>query len=101
MRIVPAPYRARPPVQLPRSSYHLIVFATSKESVVLSGTVAKALKDVPESAQVVVAGSGFTSEGLDLLRKRQAAILTISDFDWTDDSYQKVGQAKRLPRYDA
>ncbi|MHC5539575.1 hypothetical protein ACYOEI_15260 [Singulisphaera rosea] len=35
-------------------------------------------------------GGCFTAEGLELLQARQAVILRLNDFHWTDESYTNV-----------
>jgi hypothetical protein len=51
-----------------------------------------------DEGQLVVAAPGFTIEGLELLRSRDAIVYTLGDVEWTDVSYQRVRQATRLPR---
>lgn len=98
IRRLPKAYQERNRVALPDGRHHMMVFATTHDGIVLSGSVGRALAGIPDAASVVVVAPGFTREGLDLLRERKAVILTLGEFDWTDASYQAVRQATRLPR---
>jgi hypothetical protein len=64
-----------------------------------SGIVKRGLERLPPDAvDLVAAGPGFNTEALELLRARGATIYTLSDFHWTDASFQSIRQATRLPR---
>jgi hypothetical protein len=79
--------------------YHLLLFGTAKDEVVPSGVVRRGLERLtPDAADLVAAGPGFTTEALELLRARGATIYALSDFQWTDASFQSIRQATRLPR---
>jgi hypothetical protein len=90
---VPARYRSRLPDELPEPSYTLLLFRNDHNDVVLSRAVKSALDHVAsEAAPLLAVGGCFTAEGLALLRGRQATVLQLSDFHWTDDSYQAIRQ---------
>ena len=96
---VPPPYREHIPLaQLHAARYTLVVFAASRDEIILSGAVRRALASVPLDTPLVVAGPGFTVEALDLLTARDALVCALGQFHWTDSSYEKVRQATRLPR---
>jgi hypothetical protein len=53
--------------------------------------VESALAEVAEPAgQIVAVGGCFTAEGLALLVARQAMVLQLAEFHWTDESYQAI-----------
>ena len=100
IEMLPSRYRRRAELApLREGRFHLLMFAATNDAVVLSGAVKRALKQVPaDEGQLVVAAPGFTMEGLELLRSRDAIVYTLGDVEWTDVSYQRVRQATRLPR---
>ena len=100
MRQLPRLYKERAQVTPLRGArYHLLLFGSAKDEVVLSGIVSRCLERLPpDQAELVAAGYGFTAEALGLLRARDATIYSLSDFHWTDTSFQSIRQATRLPR---
>ena len=103
MKRLPVRYRGKAEgTPLRAERYHLLVFASAKDEVVLSGPVKRALARLPlDGADIVVAAPGFTAEALELLRTRGATIYTLGDFHWTDATFQEGRQATRLPREQA
>jgi hypothetical protein len=87
----PARYRPLLPAELPEPQYTLLLFRLARNDVVLSRVVQSALAEVADVAGPLVAVGGcFTAEGLELLRARQATVLELSEFHWTDESYRTV-----------
>jgi hypothetical protein len=77
--------------RLPSGSYTLLLFRNDRRDVVLSRVVRSALAEVVEPVgQLVAVGGCFTAEGLELLQARQGLVLQLSEFLWTDDSYQAI-----------
>ena len=70
--------------------FTLVLFPHDRSDVVLSRVVEKALSQVSIEENPVVAGGCFTLEGLERLRARNAVVLALSDFYWTDDSYLAI-----------
>ncbi len=103
MRQLPRRYKERAQLTPLRGvRYDLLLFGAAKDEVVLSGVVSRALERVPpDIADLVAAGPGFTTEALELLRARGATIYSLSEFHWTDASFQSIRQATRLPREEA
>jgi len=86
-KIVPKPFHARlQGLRFSAQPYTLLVFSGSKDEVVQSGVVRRALDDVTIGKPLLAVATGFTVESQDALRKRDAEILALSDFQWTDDS---------------
>ena len=86
-KIVPKPFHARlHDVRFPAQPYTLLVFSGSKDEVVQSSVVQRALADVTVGKPLLAVAPGFTVESQDALRKRDAEMLALSDFQWTDDS---------------
>ncbi len=90
-----APQRFRERLQLaklPEGAYQLISFGADRETVVISGHLQQALERCagePAVRLVALAGT-FTRESLELLRERGALIIELSEFPWTDESYQQI-----------
>ena len=83
----PARYRPQLP-PLRDGVYTLLKFRSAREDVVLSRVVADALSHVQdEAAKLVAVGGSFTLEGAELLRARNAVIMQLSDFGWSDDRF--------------
>ena len=92
---VPARYRSRLPDHLPDRSYTLLLFRNDRRDVVLSRVVESALAEAAEpDGRVVAVGGCFTAEGLELLRAREAMVLQLAEFHWTDESYQAVRESR-------
>ncbi len=90
---VPLRYRSRLPDYLPQEQYTLLMFRSNRRDVVLSKVVESALAKVGDTAGQLVAVAGcFTAEGLELLQARQTLILVLSEFHWTDESFQAIRQ---------
>jgi hypothetical protein len=88
---VPARYRTQLPSVLPEQEYTLLLFRNERRDVVLSRTVDAALVEVVDPAQpLIVVGGCFTAEGIEMLRRRKAIVLQLSEFYWTDESYQAI-----------
>jgi hypothetical protein len=47
---------------------------------------------------VVALGAGFTAEAHALLVERGATVVTVSDFHWTDASYDRIRSSVASPR---
>lgn len=80
------------PADFPETSYTLVQFPPSRDGVVLSRPVAKALKKLDPGRQVVALGPNFTEEALQVLREHGARVFCIGEFHWTDASYTSVRQ---------
>lgn len=88
---VPPRYRPLLSNALPDPPYTLLLFRNDRNDVVLSRAVGAALADVAGEPEALVAVGGcFTAEGLELLRARQASVLQLSEFHWTDESYRAI-----------
>ena len=87
-QIVPSNIRSL----LPKKSdakYAVVLFRSNNHDIVLSRVAKSALDKIPEGEQIVAIGS-FTAEALEVLESRDAIILLVSDFHWTDDSWRSV-----------
>jgi hypothetical protein len=94
-RIVPKRFHARlHGLPLPHELYTLVVFSGAKDEVVQSGTVRKALADVAGGQPILAVATGFSGESHDVCRARDAEIVVLSEFEWTDGSYQSVRQGR-------
>ena len=88
---VPSRYRPQLPTGLREPKYTLLLFRNDRDDVILSRSVKSALADVAnESGPLVAVGGCFTAEGLELLQARQAIILQLAEFFWTDESYLAI-----------
>ncbi len=86
-KIVPKPFHAHlQGLRFPAQPYTLLLFSGSKEEVVPSGVVQRALADVTVGKPLLAVAAGFTVESQEALRKCDAEIVVLSDFQWTDDS---------------
>ena len=80
---------------MPGPFYTLVLFRNDRNDVVLSRAVESAISDIADVAEPVVAVGGcFTAEGLELLRARQATVLQLSEFYWTDESYRAIREPR-------
>lgn len=87
------PPRYRPLIsdELPGPPYTLLLFRSDRNDVIMSRVVEAALSDVIAESETLIAVAGcFTAEGLEILHARRAAVLQLSEFYWTDESYQAV-----------
>ncbi len=86
-KIVPKPFHARlHDVRFPAQPYTLLVFSGSKDEVVQSSVVQRALADVTVGKPLLAVATGFTVESQEALRKHDAEILVLRDFQVTDRS---------------
>ncbi len=95
LRQIPIPYRDRlTRAGLRAESYTLLQFALDRNDVVPSRPVAKALARLEgnRAEQIVALGANFTREALSLLRDRDALVVSLGEFDWTDASYARIRQ---------
>ena len=78
------------------TKYMVLLFGTERKDVNLSGHVRRGLRKVSlKRGQVLLAvGGAFTAEAKDVLREAGAEMVSLSDFDWTDDSYLSVREAR-------
>jgi hypothetical protein len=90
--IVPPPLRRR----LPRSllnhgPYTVLIFPLAMDPV-RSGAAAKAVARLGEadSDQILAFGADFTADALAILTARGVAVVTVSDWYWTDQSYDRI-----------
>ncbi len=76
--------------------YTLLLFRHDRADVILSAVVRKALERVVEAPGLIVAAAGvFTLEALAALHLRGALVLALSDFTWTDASYEAIRRPLR------
>ena len=80
---------------LTEAAYTLIAFAHTH--VTTSRLVAKAIRRLaPERrGRLLVVGANFTAEGRELFQAYGAIVVTISDYHWTDASYQTIRSVTR------
>ena len=94
LRQIPAQYRERlPRAELSEGTCTLVQLAL--DDVATSRRIAKALARVDQTAtgdRIVVIGANFTDEARALLREREAVVVSLGDFVWTDASYARVRQ---------
>ena len=78
------------------TTYTVVFFPVDDRSIVFSGTAAHAIERVKRSTQpagpLMVVGGGFTAEARAILEAERATILAISNFHWTDASFQEIRQ---------
>ena len=98
IKLLPKEYADRLPKDPPGRKYLVLLFATDRNDVNLSGKVRRGLKKVNlRPNQILLAvGSVFTLEALEALSEAGAKILNISEFPWTDEDYLSVRQG-RIP----
>jgi hypothetical protein len=95
--LVPREYRGRLPKRGPETRYVVLLFKTNRNDVNLSGSVRRGLRKATLNVgQVLLAvGSVFTAEAIDLLTAAGAQIVSLGEFEWTDESYQRIRRADR------
>lgn len=72
-------------------TYTVVLFAHDRtRSVVTSAHVRRALARIPEDESVLAVGWDFTLEATSLLNGRDAAIVRMGEFGWTDESYNAL-----------
>jgi hypothetical protein len=85
---LPAELRHSVPTGVRRDvRYIMVLFPHSREDVVRSAEVLKALRRVPRGSAVVGVGGTFTVEARAALEERGAVVIGAGDFYWTDKSY--------------
>ena len=73
---------------MPGQSYTLVLFGMHRRDMVLSRILDSALAQIPDLAGQLVAVAGcFSAESLEILRARQAIVLQLAEFHWTDESF--------------
>jgi len=87
---LPHKYQGVLPPSLPTGPFTLLLFRNGREDVVLGRTVGAALDRVNDSEQLVAVGGSFTEEAVVLLRLRQALILQLDSWVWTDARYTSL-----------
>ena len=93
--LVPRQYKSRMRlINLDNRLYCMIVFALDRNDVVKSRVVRKALEQIDASSgeTLIAVGAEFTLDALVLLSKQSALIVSLSEFMWTDASYDHVRQ---------
>jgi hypothetical protein len=100
--VVPPPLRRRLPGALRTGGPYTVVLFPLGVDPVRSGGATKAVARLGppvEGAEPVVAlGAGFTAEAHALLVERGATVVTVSDFHWTDASYERIRSSVASPR---
>ncbi|MEA2602798.1 MAG: hypothetical protein QOF89_3790 [Acidobacteriota bacterium] len=90
-KLLPAPLRSLVPGSLLAEEVYTLIVFRSTVRVVHSSTVEHALKDVgPEAERVLAVAIGFTADALEILRVRNALILSLNDYHWTDESHEAI-----------
>jgi hypothetical protein len=96
--VVPAAYRDRVRA-LPHmeSMATVLLFPHDRRSTVNSAMVANALSKLRAGsrAKIVAVGGCFTLEARRLLDAASAAVVPLSEFPWTDESYQAARRPAR------
>jgi len=90
--LVPPPLRRRlPGPLLKHGPYTVLIFPLALDPV-RSGAAAKAVARLGEAdADPVLAfGADFTADALAILAARGVAVVTVSDWYWTDESYERI-----------
>lgn len=88
---LPPELRQRVPGALAKEGrYTVILFPHTREDVVRSPEVVKALRRVAPEERVVGVGGTFTVEARDALSERGALIVAMGEFFWTDESYVAI-----------
>jgi hypothetical protein len=91
--VVPPDYKARVRHTVrPGLRYTVILFAHDRQhgGVVSSAVVRRALARVPSQVSLLAVGADFTKEASELLHGREANIVRIGEFGWTDASYHAL-----------
>jgi hypothetical protein len=103
-RLLPASLRPPLPGSLLAEEVYTVLIFRSTVRVVHSSTVEYALKDVGSEAERILAvATGFTADAREILRVRNALILTLNDYYWTDESHDAIkvlnGARVKAPQY--
>jgi hypothetical protein len=76
----------------------LLIFPHDRKNVIKENLARKAIEKIENStsSKIVAVGGCFTQEAIKLLQECDAIILSLSDFEWTDQSYTdiRVGDRK-------
>jgi hypothetical protein len=95
--VLPAEFRHSVPGEVRKDErYTVLLFPHTREDVVRSTEVLKAMRRVPRDSAVVGVGGAFTAEARAALVERGAVIISAGDFYWTDKSYLAI--RKLTPR---
>jgi hypothetical protein len=98
--LLPPPLQRRLPGTLRRGGpYTVLVFPLSRDPV-KSGAAAKAVArlGVCDPGPVLAFGAEFTADALAILTARGVAVVTVSDFHWTDQTFERVRTSVASPR---
>jgi hypothetical protein len=98
--LVPPPLRRRLPGTLLRGGpYSVVVFPLSQDPV-KSGAAAKAVARLGDgdAGPVLAFGAGFTADALAVLAARGISVVTVSDFHWTDQTFERIRTSVASPR---
>lgn len=89
--VLPADLRHRIPTGVDKGElYTVVLFPHTREDVVRSSAVEKALRRVESGRALVAVGGTFTTEARSLLAERGALVISQGDFFWTDASYKVI-----------
>jgi hypothetical protein len=103
-KLLPASLRPSVPSSLLTEEVYTLLVFRSTVRVVHSSTVEHALKNAgPEPERILAVATGFTADAFEILRARNALILTLNDFYWTDESHDAIkvlsGARVKKPQY--
>lgn len=75
----------------PGLAYTVVLFSHDRsKGVVTSAAIRRACSRLEPTERILAIGANFTQEAEALLNERNAAIARLSDFFWTDESYQSL-----------
>lgn len=67
-----------------------LLFGANSHNVIISSTINKTLKKVNSHGNLIACAYTFTQEAKEILTKNKVFIIEISDFYWTDESYENI-----------
>lgn len=98
--VVPPPLRRRLPRPLLKGGPYTVLIFPLGQDPVRSGAAAKAIARLGEddSEPVLAFAAGFTADALAILATCGVAVVTVGDFYWTDESYERIRTSIASPR---
>jgi hypothetical protein len=98
--ILPPPLRRRLPGTLRRGGPYTVLIFPLGQDPVKSGAAAKAVARLGEgdAAPVLAFGAEFTADALAILDGRGVTVVSVGDFHWTDEAFERIRTSVASPR---